>query len=292
MRNNTTKKVTAKKEDLLSSTDRFYTIETESRKQFYQIPKQFMKKESKYYKMDSDTKLLYGILSDRNSLSLKNGWFDECKRVYFIATIESLMDLTGWGNRKVVTKLKELRNFGLLISVQKGQGNPSWHYLLQVEVEECLESQSYQQKCQNDISRNVKTTFQEVSKAHSNKNDSSNIELNKNNLSIISEDMRLNDTLSEEEQISIMSEKLGLKLSVEDVNGLLYLADTRKIKAYILKIASRKQYIANPFLYILDCLKNETAVQNKIPTAQTQIDHNPTDEKYKNLEYKLLGWEE
>ncbi|HBI7099860.1 TPA: replication initiator protein A, partial [Clostridium perfringens] len=96
--------------------NRFFTLETETRKQFFQVPKQFMNKDSKYYNMSSDSKLLYAILADRNSLSISNGWIDENNRVYFIATIENLMELTGWGNQKVVKQLKELRKFDLLIS--------------------------------------------------------------------------------------------------------------------------------------------------------------------------------
>lgn len=158
----------------MENNNKYFTLETEARKQFYQVPKQFMIKESKYYKMTSDSKLLYGILSDRNSLSMSNGWIDEEGRIYFIATIESLMDLTGWGNQKVTKHLKELRSFELLITNQKGQGNPSWHYLLQIDVEEGLESQSYQQKCENHISRNVEITSQEVLKSHTNNTDYNN----------------------------------------------------------------------------------------------------------------------
>lgn len=148
--------------------NRYFTLETESRNQFYQVPKQFMMKDSKYYAMNSDAKLLYGLLADRNSLSMMNGWLDELNRIYFIATIESLMDISGWGNQKVTKHLKELRKFGLLESVAKGQGNPSWHYLMQIEVEDGLEIKSYQQKCENHISRNVEITFQEMLNSHTN----------------------------------------------------------------------------------------------------------------------------
>ncbi|HBI7117523.1 TPA: replication initiator protein A, partial [Clostridium perfringens] len=158
--------------------NRFFTLETETRKQFFQVPKQFMNKDSKYYNMSSDSKLLYAILADRNSLSISNGWIDENNRVYFIATIENLMELTGWGNQKVVKQLKELRKFDLLISEQKGQGKPSWHYLLQIEIEKELENQSYQQKCENHISRSVKITSQEMLKSHCNNTNINNTNIN------------------------------------------------------------------------------------------------------------------
>ena len=148
--------------------NRFFTVETESRRLFYQVPKQFMIKDSKYYSMSSDSKLLYGILADRNSLSMKNNWIDDDRRIYFIMTVDELMMLTGWGNQKVTKHLKELRKYELLISKQKGQGKASWHYLLQVEVEEGLETQLYQQECENHISTNVKVTSQEMLKSHTN----------------------------------------------------------------------------------------------------------------------------
>ena len=122
--------------ETIMNNNKYFTLETEAKRQFYQVPKQFMIKESKYYSMTSDSKLLYGILADRNSLSIKYKWVDLENRIYFIATIESLMDLTGWGNQKVTKHLKELRKFELLESVKKGQGNPSWHYLLQIDVEQ------------------------------------------------------------------------------------------------------------------------------------------------------------
>lgn len=108
-------------------------LESKKREQFFQIPKQFMNKASKYYSMNSDSKLLYAILADKNSISIANEWIDENNKVYFIATIEDLMELTGWGNQKVVKQLKELRKYNLLNSEKKGQGNPSRHYLLQIE---------------------------------------------------------------------------------------------------------------------------------------------------------------
>ena len=126
--------------ETIMNNNKYFTLETEAKRQFYQIPKQFMIKESKYYSMTSDSKLLYGILADRNSLSIKYKWVDKNNRIYFIATIESLMELTGWANQKVTKHLKELRKFELLESVKKGQGNPSWHYLLQIDVEQGLES--------------------------------------------------------------------------------------------------------------------------------------------------------
>lgn len=170
--------------ETIMNNNKYFTLETEAKRQFYQVPKQFMIKESKYYSMTSDSKLLYGILADRNSLSIKYKWVDLENRIYFIATIESLMDLTGWGNQKVTKHLKELRKFELLESVKKGQGNPSWHYLLQIDVEQGLENQLYQQECENHISRNVEFTSQEMLNSHTNNTNINNTEFNNKNYKI------------------------------------------------------------------------------------------------------------
>ena len=50
--------------------NRFFTLETEAKNQFYEVPKVFMLEESNYFKMSAMTKLLYGVLAVGNSLFL------------------------------------------------------------------------------------------------------------------------------------------------------------------------------------------------------------------------------
>ena len=52
--------------------------------------------------LSSDAKVLYGILIDRMELFTKNGWVDENNRVYMYFTIENIMEVMGWGNKKSV----------------------------------------------------------------------------------------------------------------------------------------------------------------------------------------------
>ena len=47
---------------------------------FFRVPKILFTDE--YINISSDAKLLYGMLLDRMSLSLKNGWLDEEGRVF------------------------------------------------------------------------------------------------------------------------------------------------------------------------------------------------------------------
>ena len=119
--------------------DRFFTVETEARQQFYQVPKAFMCKDSKYFKMNPMSKLLYGILADRNSLSMKNGWVDKLGRIYFVFNQSELCDVLGGIDPKTLRKyLKELEIMDLLFRKRIGLKQPDHLYLLQVEAPQTL----------------------------------------------------------------------------------------------------------------------------------------------------------
>ena len=53
---------------------------------FYRIPKALFQ-EQRFQSLSTDAKTLYGILLDRMSLSVKNGWLDEQNRVFILFTI-------------------------------------------------------------------------------------------------------------------------------------------------------------------------------------------------------------
>lgn len=62
--------------------DYYYGIEAEQFS-FYRVPRLLIKDE-RFKKLSSDAKLLYGVMLDRMSLSIKNEWFDEENRAYII----------------------------------------------------------------------------------------------------------------------------------------------------------------------------------------------------------------
>ena len=268
--------------------NRFFTLETETRKQFFQVPKQFMNKDSKYYNMSSDSKLLYAILADRNSLSISNGWIDENNRVYFIATIENLMELTGWGNQKVVKQLKELRKFDLLISEQKGQGKPSWHYLLQIEIEKELENQSYQQKCENHISRSVKITSQEMLKSHCNNTNINNTNINNTDNSSSNED---EEEERKKEVIKLLQicQNNKFKLKKTDIKDLLSIYDFNKIAKAILTASATDTKIKNYKGYLLATLNDIDKVKkvefniNEENSKKSNVNFTQRDYDYEQL---------
>lgn len=57
---------------------------------FYRIPKALFT-EPNFRELSTDAKVLYGILLDRMSLSLKNQWLDAQNKVYIIFTVDEII---------------------------------------------------------------------------------------------------------------------------------------------------------------------------------------------------------
>ena len=64
--------------------DYYYGIESEQIS-FYRVPR-LMIKDERFKKLSSDAKLLYCLMLDRMSLSMKNEWFDGDNRAYIMYT--------------------------------------------------------------------------------------------------------------------------------------------------------------------------------------------------------------
>ncbi|MBR8823986.1 hypothetical protein IX293_002261 [Fusobacterium necrophorum] len=74
---------------------------------FFRIPK-LLFTDLLFGKLISDAKLLYGILLDRMSLSMKNNWIDEENKVYIIFTIDEVADIMCCATQKAIKILQEL----------------------------------------------------------------------------------------------------------------------------------------------------------------------------------------
>ena len=94
---------------------------------FYRIPKALFQ-EPRFQSLSTDAKTLYGILLDRMSLSVKNGWLDEQNRVFIIFTIEDVKRALCCADNKATKLLRELEKFGLIERKRRGLGKPSLVY--------------------------------------------------------------------------------------------------------------------------------------------------------------------
>ena len=94
---------------------------------FYRVPKLLMTLPEFKHVSDS-AKLLYGLMLDRMSLSIKNGWVDEGQRVYIFFTTNDVMEQMCCGTEKATKLVAELdseKGIGLIERKKQGQGKPA-----------------------------------------------------------------------------------------------------------------------------------------------------------------------
>lgn len=96
---------------------------------FFRIPKALMKGE-RFTGMDTEAKILYGLMLDRMGLSRKNGWLDEEQRVYIIYTNEQVRKDINCSVQKAVRYLKQLEEYNLIFRRRRGQGRASLIYVM------------------------------------------------------------------------------------------------------------------------------------------------------------------
>lgn len=96
---------------------------------FYRLPKALFTKEI-FGELSCESKVLYGLLLDRASVSKKNHWIDENDRVYVFMTQAEAMEMLSIGRGKAVTIFRELEDIGLIVRKKLGQGKPTRIYVM------------------------------------------------------------------------------------------------------------------------------------------------------------------
>ena len=105
---------------------------------FYRVPKVLFTAEC-FKSLSCEAKVLYGLMLDRMSLSIKNRWFDDEDRVYIIFTVDEIAELMNCGTQKAVKMIKELdtRNgIGLIEKKRLGLGKPNVIYVKNFMIKE------------------------------------------------------------------------------------------------------------------------------------------------------------
>ena len=98
---------------------------------YFRIPKALFQ-DCRFRQLSTDARTLYGIMLDRMSLSLRNGWLDAQGRVYIFFTVDEVMELLYCKSEKATRLLAELdskKGVGLIERVRQGQGKPSIIYV-------------------------------------------------------------------------------------------------------------------------------------------------------------------
>jgi len=105
---------------------------------YFRIPCQLIT-HPRYKHLSTDSKLLYGMLLDRMSLSIKNEWYDDTGRVYIYYTVEEISDNLNCGRDKAMKLLAELdtdKGIGLIERIKQGQGKPTRIYVKRFTTQE------------------------------------------------------------------------------------------------------------------------------------------------------------
>ena len=138
--------------------DYYYGIEAEQFS-FYRVPRLLIKDE-RFKGLSSDAKLLYGLMLDRMSLSMKNGWLDDENRAYIIYAVENIMEDLGCSKPTCIKVIKELdadNGIGLIEKKRRGLGKPDIIYVknfASVPEKECTEKPE-----NTDVSTEVKNLY-------------------------------------------------------------------------------------------------------------------------------------
>ena len=242
---------------------------------FYRIPKALFQ-EQRFQSLSTDAKTLYGILLDRMSLSVKNGWLDKQNRVFILFTIEDVKRALCCADNKATKLLRELEKFGLIERKRRGQGKPSLVYVKNFSAESSKERVKNRD---NDDSGVVQNTLQDPAKLRCNKTERNNTEIS--DTDPISSDE--NDWMSEREQLEeyfsqSLEVDLLLRLCPDDEDTIYQimdlLVDTCATKRKTLRIAGddkpaevvRSRFMklnADHIRFVLKCLaENSSPIRN------------------------------
>ena len=115
---------------------------------YFRIPKALFQ-DHRFRQLSTDARTLYGILLDRMSLSVKNGWLDEQGRVYIIYTVREVQESLCCAEHKAIKLFRELEDMDLIERKRRGLGRPSLIYvkdfssgLPKAQVQNCPNSNS------------------------------------------------------------------------------------------------------------------------------------------------------
>ena len=238
---------------------------------FFRIPKALFQ-EQRFQDLSTDAKILYGILLDRMSLSVKNEWFDKKGRVFIIFTIEDVKRTLRCADNKATRLLRELEEFGLIERKRRGQGKPCLVYVKNFSAESSKESVKNRD---NDDSCGSKIACQDPVKSRGIKKKENKTEMNNTNLILSDESEKMKNRELLEEYFSCSLEMdLLLRLYPDDEDTIYQivdlLVDTCDSKRNLIRIAgddkpaevvlSRlKKLNADHIRFVLDCLAANTS---------------------------------
>ena len=116
----------------------FYKVNETLNHKYYQIPQELFINLLYKNTLNSDSKLLYGFLLDRLSLSIKNNWHDENGNVYLIFTRKEVQERLDLSDKTVTKAFKQLKDCKLIHEKRQGANKPNLIYVGKIDHDEDL----------------------------------------------------------------------------------------------------------------------------------------------------------
>jgi len=256
---------------------------------FYRIPKLLFTNDF-FKELCVESKVLYGLMLDRMSLSIKNKWFDSENRAYIYFSQQDAMEMLNCKENKAGNMFKELEAIGLIERKRQGQGKPAIIYLknfVQAEKTQTWEkSMSDETMTVSDMGKtNVKTFKKPMSrdgknqspdmgKTNANYNNTNNNNINISN-QLLSDDKDMNEEYAVyarkiRENVELEALKESYPHDTDIIDGMydliLEIVLCRGKSVWISKNEYPAELVKSKFLklnyghleYVMECLKNNT----------------------------------
>lgn len=133
---------------------------------YYQIPMELFFNKNYKDKLNSDSKILYGFLLNRLTLSAKNNWVDKDGNIFLIFTRKEVQELLGLSDKTVTKAFKQLNECKLIYEKKQGANKPNLIYVGKIDHDKNL----IKLIRKNYESRIVKSTTHDTENLRSNYN--------------------------------------------------------------------------------------------------------------------------
>lgn len=232
---------------------------------FYRIPKVLFT-DNRFQKISTEGKVLYGLLLDRVSLSMENGWIDEERRVYIIFTLNAIRQAMNCAEKSAIKYLTELEDFGLIERIRQGLGKPAIIY-----VKNFIDQYNLQVKtCNNSSSGPVEVPVQDQYNLQPNYTNNNNTDFNNTNPILSGDAERMGYEQFLKDQLDVEILKQEYPYDKEMIDGILELIlDVLCSKRKMIRIAGDDKpvnVVKGRFMkltiehirYVMNCLQENT----------------------------------
>lgn len=101
---------------------------------FFQVPKELFVNQY-YTDLSLASKVLYGLLLDRLSVSIKNKWTDKDGDIYIIFSRKEAQEKLNLSDKTVTKAFKELSDCNLIYEKKQGRNKPNLIYPCKIDFE-------------------------------------------------------------------------------------------------------------------------------------------------------------